>query len=64
MPIKILRPNQCAAKLGICRASFWRYSKRPDFPRSVRLSPGAVGFIESELDEWIERQRQPKAVAR
>jgi prophage regulatory protein len=60
VPIRILRPAAVAEKLAVCRATFWRYTKRPDFPRAVRLSPGAVGFVEEEIDDWIERQRQPQ----
>jgi prophage regulatory protein len=54
---QILRPAEVAKKLGVSRSTVWRYTKRPDWPRFVRIGPGAVGVIESELDDWIDRQR-------
>jgi prophage regulatory protein len=58
--IRILRPAATADKLGVNRSTVWRYSKRADFPKAVRIGPGAVGYIERELDEWISRQRQER----
>jgi prophage regulatory protein len=64
MSISIIRPTACAKKLG-CHIStiYDRLSTRsprydPSFPRPIRLGEGAraVGFIEAELDAWLENQ--------
>jgi prophage regulatory protein len=34
--------------------------KEPDFPRKVRISSQAVGFRESEIMEWIEKNTEDR----
>lgn len=51
-----LRPRAAAHRLGIGLATFWRYSKRPDFPRPRRLSPRCTVFDEDELMKWRDEQ--------
>jgi prophage regulatory protein len=60
----IIRPTDCAKKLGchICTIYDKLSSKSPrhdpTFPRPIRLGERARarGFIEEEVDAWIERQ--------
>lgn len=60
MTIAIIRIGQVRAKIG--RGTSWIYDKmgRGEFPRPVRLGTDdrakAVGWIESEIDEWIEQR--------
>ena len=37
---------------GLARASIYELMSRGKFPAQVRLSPRAVGWIESEILEW------------
>ncbi|MGH7563736.1 MAG: helix-turn-helix transcriptional regulator [Gemmatimonadota bacterium] len=55
---RYLRPREAAARLGLSRSSLWRLSRDPasGFPRPKRISPGAVGYDERELLEYMERQ--------
>jgi len=50
----IIRWKKVGEKTGLSRVSAWRLERRGLFPRRVQLSPGAVGWIESEVDEWLE----------
>lgn len=50
---RIIRPKEAAERMGVCIATLYNYMKRPDFPDKVSLSPGAVGFFESDLKEWM-----------
>ena len=35
--------------------------RRGEFPASVQISPGRVGWFESDVDDWIEdRRSRPK----
>ncbi|MDB5421495.1 MAG: AlpA family phage regulatory protein [Brevundimonas sp.] len=56
--------------LGISRSTAWRMQRTGDFPMQVKVSPGRVGWWESELTTWkgarggvIEspRHRRPRA---
>jgi len=58
MPKKILRLKQVQAATGLSRSSIYRLMKAGQFPQSVSLSPGAIGFHSHEIESWIEsRQR-------
>jgi prophage regulatory protein len=57
--IVILRQAKLLARIGLSRACVYdklnpnsiRYDAT--FPKQIKLGPGAVGWIESEIDEWI-----------
>lgn len=58
-PIKILRVRDVVRKLGIARATIydWLNPKSPrydaTFPKQRRLGMQSVGWLESEIDEWV-----------
>jgi prophage regulatory protein len=39
---------------GLSRTSIWRMEKGGKFPRRRQLGPRRVGWIESELLEWMK----------
>ncbi|WP_312585142.1 AlpA family phage regulatory protein [Atlantibacter sp.] len=61
--VKILRMRAVAAKLGIARSTIydWLNAKSPRhdpaFPKPYPLGKQSVGWLESELDEWILQRR-------
>ena len=46
------RPRDGAQLLNVSLATFWRYSRRPEFPRPIRLSPRCTVFDGDELLAW------------
>ena len=58
--MRILRYSDLEARLGINRITIWRRAKSdPCFPKPIRLGgskTAAVGFLESEVDEWVAQQ--------
>lgn len=62
-PITVLRMQQLRQKLGISRSSIYEKinpsSPRYDagFPLPIKLGMSAVGWVESEVDQWIMRHR-------
>ncbi|MDR6203266.1 helix-turn-helix transcriptional regulator [Paraburkholderia graminis] len=54
---KGLRVGGVAAKLGIGISSVWfRAKTEPGFPLPLKIGANTTIWIESELDEYIERQ--------
>lgn len=57
--IKILRISSVVNKLGVARSTIydWINPKSPrydaTFPKQRRLGMQSVGWLESELDEWL-----------
>lgn len=57
--VKILRLTQLMRKTGLSRSTIydWLNPKSPrydaNFPKQLRLGRQAVGWLESEIDEWL-----------
>lgn len=55
--IHILRRREVERRVGLTRSPLYARIASGDFPRPVPLGPGrAVGWIESEVDEWLAAQ--------
>ncbi|WP_333012665.1 AlpA family transcriptional regulator [Kluyvera sichuanensis] len=63
--VKILRMRDVVLKTGIARATIydWLNPKSPrydaTFPKQRRLGMQSVGWLESEIDEWVLERCQP-----
>ena len=51
--LSILRRKQVEARTGLARSTIYHYIKAGTFPRTVPLGPRAVGWIESDVSNWI-----------
>ena len=57
LTLKILRRKEVEFRTGLSRSTIYARIKNGTFPASVALgSPYAVGWIESEVDEWLRHQ--------
>ncbi len=63
--IRILRRKQLENKTGLSRSGIYAKLKPnpkrpndydPTFPKPISLGAKAVGWIESEVDAWLEQQ--------
>lgn len=47
--------------LGVSRVTLWRWlrDENSTFPRPVCLGKRKLGFVEAELDAWIDGNRRP-----
>jgi len=51
---RILRLPQVIAKVGLRRDSIYRLAREDRFPKPIKLSENASGWLESEIDAYIE----------
>jgi prophage regulatory protein len=49
----VLRIREVCRRSGLSRATIYRLMSSGDFPKGHRLSRGAVGWSEEEVDRWI-----------
>ena len=54
MPQKVLRLSAVKTMTGLSRSSVYQKISVGDFPRSIALGPRAVGWLESDVELWIE----------
>jgi prophage regulatory protein len=59
---RLLRFPAVRARTGLSRSTIWRLEQTAAFPRHVRLSPNAVGWLEDDVAGWI-RQKAGQAPA-
>ncbi|MDR2450842.1 MAG: AlpA family transcriptional regulator [Candidatus Accumulibacter sp.] len=53
-PPVILRRNEVEARTGLARSTIYARIAADAFPRPVPLGRKAVGWIESEIQAWID----------
>lgn len=63
--LTILRRKQVQARVGLSRSSIYAAIAVGTFPRPVALGVRSVGWVETEVDQWIaqqvKRSRSPAA---
>jgi len=52
--MKILNPSEVVERTGLSRVTLWRLEKAGKFPRRLNTSFSRIGWIEAEIDKWIE----------
>ncbi|MFJ1471063.1 helix-turn-helix transcriptional regulator [Massilia orientalis] len=63
-PLKILRCKQVAERLSLSRSTIYdklspnsvRFD--PSFPRPIHLGANAVGWVEAEIEHWLQSRIQ------
>jgi prophage regulatory protein len=53
-PTRYIRPKEAAARTGYTVGHLWRMEREGQFPQRVRLGEKAVGYLESEVQQWLE----------
>ena len=54
MTLKFLRANEVCDRSGLKRSQIFYLEKNGKFPRRVKISERAAGWVETEIDRWIE----------
>ncbi|MGA2085903.1 MAG: AlpA family transcriptional regulator [Terracidiphilus sp.] len=53
MATSILRLPEVKTRVGLSRSAIYLAISRDEFPQPVHLGARAVGWLESEIEEWI-----------
>ena len=56
MATSILRLPAVKARTGLSRSTIYLRVSEGAFPKPVSLGGRAVGWVESDIDEWLARQ--------
>ena len=52
--MRMLSRDEVVEMTGISSATIWRMERRGDFPSRRQLTEGRVGWLDSEVEEWLE----------
>ncbi len=68
--MKILSTSDLLAKVPYSRVQVWRLIRAGKFPAPLQLSARRIGFLESDVNTWIEARarveyapKKPRAAA-
>ena len=64
--MRVLRKPEVVRRVGFSAVQIWRLEKKGVFPRRFSIGANSVGWLESEIDDWITEhaaQRGGKAAA-
>lgn len=61
--MKVLRKREVAERLGVSIMTLWRWEKKGTFPRHISLGSGSVGYLETEVDEWLQEKAESRDAA-
>jgi prophage regulatory protein len=53
---RIIRKPEVQIKVGLSDPSIWRRERKGQFPKRVSLGGHSVGWLESEVNDWLARK--------
>lgn len=56
---RILRLSEVKARTGLSRSTLYLSISKSEFPPPINLGVRCVGWLESEIDTWIEQPARP-----
>ena len=56
MPISILRLPAVKARTGLSRSTIYLRISEGNFPKPISLGGRAVGWVESDIQAWLQQQ--------
>ena len=57
MEMRIIRKPELMSKIGLSDATIYRMEKAGRFPKRMQLGGNSVGWVESEVVEWVESRK-------
>jgi len=52
-PVSILRLPMVIDRVGLSRSTIYDMQSRGDFPSPIKLGTRSVGWIDTEISEWL-----------
>ena len=53
MSLRVVRPKEAAKRIGVSRATLYRYVASGALPKPRRISSGVSGWLEETIDGFI-----------
>lgn len=57
---KIIKMNEVQKLTSLSRSTIWRLEKSGHFPSKIQLAEKAIGWIEGDIQRWIQSRRSNK----
>jgi prophage regulatory protein len=53
---RIIKLSELKEIVGLARSTIYRMSSEGKFPKPIKLSERSSGWLESEVEQWIEER--------
>jgi prophage regulatory protein len=63
-PVSILRRPQVEARTGLSRSTIYERMKEGTFPSNISLGTKSVGWLASEIDDWLDQRIKASRASR
>ncbi len=57
-PTRLIRKPAVIERVALSDTTIWRLERAGKFPHSIRISPGAVAWRESDIEQWITERAE------
>ena len=62
-PTRVIGHRELLDRIPYSKVQIWRLERQGRFPRRIRIGPKRIGWLETEIDDWIrsrvdEREQQ------
>ena len=57
---RIIRHPEAIKLTGLSRTTLWRLEKEDSFPNRVKLGPHSVGWLLTDVMNWLEKRPYAK----
>lgn len=60
--MRLISRDEVLKRISISQPTLWRLENRGEFPKSIRIVKGRVGYNEDAVDAWIKariKESQP-----
>ena len=55
---QFIREPECQKITGLSRPTRWRLERPINFLNGIKSAPNAVGWLSSEIEDWIQTRRK------
>ncbi|HCD5199874.1 TPA: AlpA family transcriptional regulator [Vibrio parahaemolyticus] len=61
MSNKIIRLPEVKEQTGLSRSTIYLQMSQGKFPRSLSLGARAVGWLQADIDQWLDKLKEAQA---
>ena len=55
---RILSQETVLEKVPVSRTTLWRMERAGNFPKRIQISANRIGWLEADVDAWVEERKQ------
>jgi len=54
---RVLSQQAVLARVPVSRTTLWRMERAGDFPTRIQISANRIGWLEADVDAWLDERK-------